>query len=140
MIKFLRITFLFLKRKLLFKFNNLNYLFIVLLTIFTPFCTTPQVLADFVTVNSTNGCESLVVEFQDVSSGNPTSWLWDFGNGITSVLKNPIVLFNSPGEYDVSLQVSNGVYSDTKVYNSLVKIPLLQPQYDDLYNLQAFQL
>ena len=122
MIKFLRITFLFLKRKLLFKFNNLNYLFIVLLTFFTPFCTTPQVLADFVAVNSTTGCESQVVEFQDVSSGNPTSWLWDFGNGITSILKNPIVLFNSPGEYDVSLQVSNGIYNDTKVYNSLVKI------------------
>ena len=32
------------------------------------------------------------------------------------------MLFNSPGEYDVSLQVSNGVYSNTKVYNSLVKI------------------
>ena len=122
MIKFLRITFLFFKRKLLYKFNNFHCLFIVLITFFTPFCTTPQVLADFVTVNSTNGCESLVVEFQDVSSGNPTSWLWDFGNGITSVLKNPIVLFNTPGEYDVSLQISNGIYSDSKVYNSLVKI------------------
>ena len=112
MTKFLQITFFLIKKKLLCTINNLNCLFLVLIALFTPFCTTPQVFADFTNVNSINGCESLVVEFQDISSGNPTSWLWDFGNGITSNLKNPTVVYNSPGEYDVTLEVTDGFYSD----------------------------
>ena len=122
MTKFLQITFFLIKKKLLCTINNLNCLFLVLIALFTPLCTTPQVFADFTNVNSINGCESLVVEFQDISSGNPTSWLWDFGNGITSNLKNPTVVYNSPGEYDVTLEVTDGIYSDVKTYNSLVKV------------------
>ncbi|MEC8853569.1 MAG: hypothetical protein VYD33_03905 [Bacteroidota bacterium] len=32
-------------------------------------------------------CGSLVVKFQDLSKGNPTSWLWDLGNGKISNLE-----------------------------------------------------
>lgn len=69
------------------------------------FSATPQVTADFTTITSETGCGSLVVEFKDLSTISPTSWLWDFGNGNTSTLKNPITVYNTPGFYDVVLKV-----------------------------------
>ncbi|HRF18911.1 MAG TPA: hypothetical protein PK977_12125, partial [Chitinophagaceae bacterium] len=33
-----------------------------------------------------SGCSPLIVHFQDLSTGNPTAWNWNFGNGNTSVL------------------------------------------------------
>ena len=46
-----------------------------------------QVTADFTTMDSTTACGSLVVKSQDLSKGNPTSWLWDLGNGKISNLE-----------------------------------------------------
>jgi len=48
-----------------------------------------------------------VVQFSDVSSGNPTSWLWDFNDGSTSSDPNPSHVFASPGHYSVSLVAGN---------------------------------
>ena len=31
-----------------------------------------------------SGCSPLVVDFKDLSTGNPTSYFWDFGNGATA--------------------------------------------------------
>ncbi|HVP93553.1 MAG TPA: PKD domain-containing protein [Methanoregulaceae archaeon] len=47
------------------------------------------------------------VEFLDRSSGPPTSWYWDFGDGGTSTLQNPVHTYSGPGVYLVSLNVSN---------------------------------
>lgn len=47
------------------------------------------------------------VEFLDRSSGPPTSWNWNFGDGGTSTLQNPIHTYSGPGVYLVSLNVSN---------------------------------
>ena len=33
---------------------------------------------------SFSGCAPLIVNFQDLSSGNPTFWEWDLGNGTLS--------------------------------------------------------
>jgi PKD repeat protein len=49
------------------------------------------------------------VEFLDRSSGPPTSWNWDFGDGGTSTLQNPAHTYSGPGVYLVSLNVSNEV-------------------------------
>ena len=48
-----------------------------------------QLVSDFTTITSNTGCGSLVVEFEDLSTGNPNTWLWDFGNGNTSTLQHP---------------------------------------------------
>ena len=69
-----------------------KYLFLVLIAMLVSFSATPQVTADFTTNTATSGCGSQVVEFEDLSTGSPTSWLWDFGNGNTSTLQNPIVV------------------------------------------------
>ena len=57
--------------------------------------------------NTTNGFNPLTVQFNDTSSGNPTSWNWDFGDGNTSTLKNPTHTYNAVGAYTVKLNVSN---------------------------------
>ncbi|MGV8130300.1 MAG: PKD domain-containing protein, partial [Methanolinea sp.] len=47
------------------------------------------------------------------STGNPTSWLWNFGDGATSTEKNPCHTYISPGIYSVTLTVTNACGSDT---------------------------
>lgn len=75
-----------------------------------------QLSADF-DANPKTGCAPLVVKFNDASTGNPTSWLWDLGNGTTSVFQNPSVAYFEPGAYTVKLKVRNasGVDSVIKV-------------------------
>lgn len=101
---------------------DFKYLFLVLISMLVSLNATPQVTADFTTITSASGCGSLVVEFQDLSLGGPTGWLWDFGNGNTSTLENPIAVYNSPGVYDVILKVSDGVIDDTKTVSSLIVV------------------
>ncbi|HVP94905.1 MAG TPA: PKD domain-containing protein [Methanoregulaceae archaeon] len=48
-----------------------------------------------------------VLQFIDRSSGPPTKWSWNFGDGGTSDLENPVHSFVTPGNYLVSLTVSN---------------------------------
>ena len=95
-----------LKRKISIKIaQSCKYLFLVLITMFVSFSATPQVTADFTTITSVTRCGSLVVEFEDLSTGSPTSWLWDFGNGNSSTLQNPVTIYNTAGVYDVVLKV-----------------------------------
>jgi len=50
----------------------------------------------------------LAVQFNDGSQNNPTSWLWDFGDGSpTSGLKNPAHTYSAAGFYNVTLDVTN---------------------------------
>ena len=83
-----------------------------------------QLNADFTSIPR-SGCPPLVVNFFDSSSGNPTAWKWDLGNGTTSFLKNPVTTYFDPGTYNVKLIVtsSTGVDSIAKsqyiVVNSL---------------------
>ena len=92
----------FLKRKFSLKIaRQCKYLFLVLIAMLVSFSATPQVTADFTTNTATSGCGSQVVEFEDLSTGSPTSWLWDFGNGNTTNLKHPVAIFSTPGVYDI---------------------------------------
>jgi PKD repeat protein len=59
------------------------------------------------TMNPTNGLVPLTVQFTDTSTGQPTTWLWNFGDGSSSDTQNPIHTFNSPGSYNVVLTTSN---------------------------------
>jgi PKD repeat protein len=52
------------------------------------------------------GARPLVVFFQDLSTGNPTSWSWIFGDGSTSTEKNPVHTYMNAGSYSVKLKVS----------------------------------
>lgn len=65
--------------------------------------------AAFIVDNSTV-CEGDCISFTDLSSGDPTSWLWTFDGGTphTSTEKNPSnICFDNAGTYSVTLQVKN---------------------------------
>ncbi len=55
------------------------------------------------------------IEFTDCSS-DAASWLWDFGNGVTSTAQNPIHYYDAAGDYTVTLTVysANEKKNDSK--------------------------
>ena len=68
--------------------------------------------ADF-TMNSNGGAAPLTVYFTDRSTGSPSSWSWNFGNGQTSSARDPSVTYTTAGTYKVILTVSNAAGSDS---------------------------
>jgi PKD repeat protein len=74
-------------------------------------------VADF-SASPTSGDAPLTVNFTDLSTGSPTSWLWDFGDSVgTSTDQNPSYTYSTPGAYTVALTATNANGSDdeTKV-------------------------
>lgn len=51
--------------------------------------------------------------FKDSSTGTISSWQWNFGDGDTSSLQNPVHTYALPGTYTVTLTVSNGTCTTT---------------------------
>lgn len=49
----------------------------------------------------------LAVQFTDLSTNTPTSWLWNFGDGVTSTSRNPSHTYASAGSYTVTLYATN---------------------------------
>lgn len=45
------------------------------------------------------------VKFTDKSITNPVSWLWNFDDGTSSTLQNPVHVYKNPGSYDAQLIV-----------------------------------
>lgn len=70
-------------------------------------------VSDF-TANATDSISPLSVQFTDTSTGSPTSWSWDFGDGTTSNEQNPTHTYYSLGSYTVTHTVTNSDGSDTK--------------------------
>ncbi len=68
-------------------------------------------VADF-SVYQTSICPDSSAQFYSRSINNPKNWLWDFGDGNSSTIKNPSHRFRIPGEYTVSLKVTNSYGSD----------------------------
>lgn len=74
------------------------------------------------TATPQSGCSPLIVSFQDLSSGNPTSWSWDFGNGNTSALQNPSATYITPGTYTIRLTATNAAGSNTITRTSYITV------------------
>ncbi len=55
----------------------------------------------------------LEVTFTDLTTYEPTFWLWDFGDGNTSTERHPFHTYDSAGVYTVCLVVGNANSSDT---------------------------
>ena len=84
-------------------------------------------------------CLGIETCFYDESlpSGEITSWLWDFGNGNSSSLQNPCYIYGTPGEYIVSLIVTNtyGCSSEPFIDTLQVDFP---PEADFISSLTCF--
>jgi PKD repeat protein len=78
-------------------------------------------VADFM-ANVTSGYEPLAVAFNDTSANAPEQWNWSFGDGTTSMEKDPVHVYYVSGKYSVSLQVTNEYGSDTKVRTDYITV------------------
>ena len=54
-----------------------------------------------------------IVQFTDTSTGSPTSWFWDFGDGATSTAQNPLHAYADPGTFIVLLTATAAAGSNT---------------------------
>jgi PKD repeat protein len=71
----------------------------------------------------TSGTAPLTVAFTDTSSGSPTAWSWDFGDGSAfSTVQNPSHTYTAAGTYSVTLTVSNDGGSSTVTQNGYVSV------------------
>ncbi len=72
---------------------------------------TPSCAANF---NSyPDSANANMIYFYDASTGTPTSWTWNFGDGTTSSLQNPVHTYSTQGNYTVSLSISSANCSDS---------------------------
>lgn len=82
--------------------------------------------ADFSTSTATEGEAPLTVDFLDASDPGfeppITDWLWDFGDGETSVEQDPSHAYNDPGIYTVSLTVTTSGGSDSEVKEDFITV------------------
>ncbi len=95
--------------------------FVFWVFLYLPLALQAQLTADF-SATPVSGCSPLVVSFTDLSTGNPTGWLWDFGNGNTSSQQNPGAIYVQPGVYTITLIVFNGTASDTLVRTAYIQV------------------
>ena len=75
------------------------------------------------TANPTNTCSGFV-SFYDSSSGFPTSWNWNFGDGNTSTAQNPTHTYTLGGTYTVTLITCNAYGCDTLVNPNMITVNL----------------
>ena len=63
--------------------------------------------------------------FEDESTGSPSVWLWNFGDGVTSALKNPTHTYLDTGTYVVTLRAANqqGCFTTTFKNVTIVGVP-----------------
>ena len=71
--------------------------------------------------SDTLSCDG-TINFTDLSSNGPTSWIWNFGDGNTSNFQNPSHTYSSGGSYTVSLITTNQYGSDILTYQNYVNI------------------
>ena len=72
--------------------------------------------------NKTQAQAGELVLFTDLSSGNPTNWFWEFGDGGTSSMQNPNHAYSSPGTYSVSLIAWNTYDTATITYTDYIGV------------------
>jgi len=95
------------------------------------------------TSNINSGCAPLTVEFYDQSTTNATAWFWQFQNGdpSSSLEQNPIVTFDTPGSFFVSLIASNEAGSNTEYKGEFIIVSNDAPTVDFTFgtsDLNAF--
>jgi PKD repeat protein len=104
------------------KFNLLaNFCVYLILTIIGVVPSYAQLSARF-SANRTEGCAPLVVQFRDESTGNPTNWRWDLGNGTLSFFQHPAATYFNPGTYTIKLIVSNANQTDSVIKTQYITV------------------
>lgn len=86
--------------------------------------------ASFVVVPPASGFAPLKVQFVDLSTGLPETFIWDFGDGETfvtsvvngTVVENPTHVYHAPGTYSVTLTAMNSASTDTHTETDCITV------------------
>jgi len=81
-------------------------------------------VADF-DASPREGSVPLTVTFTDLSTGNPSGWAWDFGDGASSAEQYPTHVYASPGTFTVVLIATKAGLSDTVTKANYITVTLL---------------
>jgi PKD repeat protein len=84
--------------------------------------TTPTPVKAEFSGSPTTGTAPLTVKFTESSTGSPTSWKWNFGDGDSSILKNPSHIYTVPGSYTVLLTVNGSGGINVKSLNNYITV------------------
>lgn len=77
--------------------------------------------ADFFATSTTE--DILVnIQFNDLTNNSPTNWYWDFGDGNTSTLQNPIHQYAGYGLYTVTLIAAKDGAGDIETKTNYITI------------------
>ena len=80
-----------------------------------------QLSASFM-ADRTIGAAPHNVNFNDLSSGSPNSWHWNFGDGEISNEQNPSHIYQESGVYTVSLEITNDENTNLFIYENYIKV------------------
>jgi len=80
----------------------------------------PALIADF-EGSPLSGDVPLHVAFSNRSAGKIATYLWDFGDGLTSSETNPLHVFRLEGVYTINLTVAGPEGSDTRTITGYIK-------------------
>jgi len=72
------------------------------------------------------GTSPLTVQFTDLSTNSPTSWIWNFGDGnfTGNTTQNPTHIYTSIGTYTVTLNATNAAGSNTLTRTNYVNVTI----------------
>ncbi|AKB82026.1 cell surface protein [Methanosarcina barkeri 3] len=87
-------------------------------------------------MSPTSGKAPLNVAFTDKST-DATSWAWSFGDGSTSIEKNPKHTYSEAGNYNVVLTVNNEKGSNSKTQEVTVQSEPVPEKVDPVANFSA---
>ena len=99
--------------------------------------------ADF-SASPTSGAAPLKVQFTDKSTGSPSNWFWDFGDGSTSTgVKDPVHTYQFGGKYTVTLTATLGDEVDREAKKDYIQVaggpqPTITPSPIDPANLTLY--
>jgi gliding motility-associated-like protein len=87
-----------------------------------------------------NICVGDCIEFTDLSTGTVVEWAWDFGGAgdpTTSTEQNPIVCFNTVGEFIIQLTVTNASGTESSVSNAITvnEMPTITARLDTIIDI-----
>ena len=78
-------------------------------------------VAGFVSTGAT-GSNPLSVKFVDASANSPTSWVWSFGDGGSSIEQNPTHVYITKGTFTVTMTATNSGGSNTVTKDAYVTV------------------
>ena len=91
----------------------------------------PNALIPMFTVDTTAVRVGGMIDFTDISIGEPDEWKWIFEGGepSSSTMQNPSgIYYNSAGKYDVTLIVKNEIMTDTLERMDYINVqPVISP-------------